>query len=202
MNRKLALTVLVLMCQSFLCLIQACAQAGGAPAEGQLDTPRSKVPENAELQTALKKVREVYAGDFKTAKNLGQKWNLALKLGTLAQETKDDTLSEYPLATEAITLYTSVGDVLSAFRLVDELAMTFEIKPIEQKLELFRKAAKEAKVVPVKRMLALVGLKLAGDAAAAEEWDASKEVAKLSVNLARPSRDVAVLKRANEQSVR
>ncbi|MDB5387814.1 MAG: hypothetical protein JWM11_3460 [Planctomycetaceae bacterium] len=206
MKLKLKLTFVgvafIVLFQSVFVLSHVGAQTGGVPKEGQLDTPRIKVPESGELQAAVKKVREVYATDFKAAKNPQLKWSLALKLGTLAQETKEDTLSEYALATEAIALYTSVGDVLSAFRLVDELALTFEMKPVAEKLELFRKAAKDTKVVPLKRMLALVGLKLAGDAEAAEDWDASKDVAKLSVTLARASHDNAVVKRANEQNVR
>jgi hypothetical protein len=201
---KLKLFLLAFACLSpfLLSLAHLRAQADGGLQEGQLDTPRIAIPKADELQTAVKKLHEVYADEFKAAKTPAIKWNLAVKLGTLAQETKDDTVSEYALATEAITLYTSVGDVLSAFRLIDELALTFNIKPIPDKLELFRKAAKDAKAVPLKRMLALVGLKLAGDAAAVEEWDAAKEVAKLSVTLARPARDASGTKRAAEQNTR
>lgn len=175
------------------------AQEGGVPPEGLLNAQKLPLPAADERKAGQKKIRETFAADFKQARTPIQKWNLAVKIGTVASETKDDPESELALAQEAIELYTGVGDVLSAFRLVDELAMTFEIDPIAQKVDLFKRAGKEAKAIALKRMLALVGLKLAGDAAGAENYAAAKEVATLSVGLAKPSRDASVIKRANEQ---
>lgn len=202
MNSRLTLTAFVLLSLSLMRMAQLVAQEGGVPKEALLTEPRIAVLEGDELKAAVKKVRDSMSTEFKAAKNPSQKWNLAVRLGTLAQETKDDSESEYALASEAIALYSSVGDVLSAFRLIDELAITFDINPIKAKLDLFNKVAKDAKSPALKRMLALVGLKLAGDAAAVEEWDGAKEISKLSVGLARPSRDAAALKRATEHSVR
>lgn len=178
------------------------AQEAGAPLEGSLVADKLPIPGTDQWKVAQKKVREVYAADFKQAKLPAQKWNLAVKIGTVATETKNDPDSEYALSMEAIDLYTTVGDVLSAFRLVDELAMTFDINPVTLKVDLFKKAGKESKSKILKRMLALVGLKLAGDAASVEDYEAAKEVASLSVVLAKPSRDTMAIRRASEQQGR
>lgn len=178
------------------------AQDAGVPKEGVLTATKTPIPGADELKSSQKKVREALATDFKQAKSPLAKWQLAEKLSQEAFEIKDDPDSEYAFATEAIELYVSVGDAMSAFRAVDELALTFDLQPIDTKVALFQRAVKEAKAVPLKRMMALVGLKLAGEAAAVEDYEAAKTVAALSVAAAKPSRDSGVVKRANEQQAR
>jgi hypothetical protein len=172
------------------------------PIAGAFETEKVACPKGEELVAARKKVRDVFATDFKQAKFPEQRWQLATKLAKNAAETRDDPESEYAISMEAIDLCVGVGDALSAFRAVDELVMTFQIDPISTKTELLKRAAKEAKAVPLKRMMAVIGLKLAGDASAAEQYVAAKELATLSLGLAKPSRDPSVIKRASEQQLR
>lgn len=169
------------------------------PLQGSLVTNKIPVPAEADSKAAQKKVREVFATDFKQAKGAQLRWQLAVKLAKEASATKDNGDEEYALTMEAIDLFISVGDILSAFRSLDELALTFEIDPITTKSLLFKRAIKEAKSTALKRMTALVGLKLAGDASAAEQFTTAKELATLSLTLAKPSRDPGVIKRATEK---
>lgn len=190
-----------------LCLVLLLATSfglgqSGTVKEGSLDIEKTAVPTADARKESQKKIRDAFAADFKAAKTPEQRWQLASKLSKEAVEIKDDPQSEYAFAMEAIDLYVGVGDVLSAFRAVDELAVTFALNPITTKLDLFKRAAKEAKPTVLKRMLALVGLKLAGDAAAAEEYAAAREIATASLGLAKPSRDNSVIKRATEQQAK
>ncbi|MES2788447.1 MAG: hypothetical protein V4719_02420 [Planctomycetota bacterium] len=166
------------------------------------EVAKTPAPSADELKASLKKIRDSYAADFKGLKSPQSKWQLAEKLNKEAVEIKGDSEAKYALATEAIDLYLDAGDVLSAFRAVDELTSNFEINPITTKVPLFQKAAREAKAAPMKRLVALAGLKLAGDAAAAEDYEAAKNVVALSLQAAKPSRDASVIKRATEQQSR
>jgi hypothetical protein len=166
------------------------------------EVAKTPAPSADELKASLQKVRDSYAADFKGLKSPQSKWQLAEKLNKEAVEIKGNSEAKYAMATEAIDLYLAAGDVLSAFRAVDELTSTFEINPITTKVSLFQKAAREAKAAPTKRLVALAGLKLAGDAAAAEDYESAKNVAALSLQAAKPSRDASVIKRATEQQSR
>lgn len=192
----------LLVCVALLIATSISTGQNGTVKEGALDIEKTPVPTTDARKESQKKIREAFAADFKAAKTPEQRWQLASKLSKEAVEIKDDPLAEYAFAMEAIDLYVGVGDALSAFRAVDELAVTFALNPITTKVDLFKRAAKEAKATLLKRMLALVGLKLAGDAAAAEDYVAAKEVAALSLGLAKPSRDASVIKRATEQQAK
>lgn len=192
----------LLVCVALLIAASYGMGQNGSIKEGSLDVEKTPIPTADARKEGQKKIRDAFATDFKAAKSPEQRWQLATKLSKEAVDIKDDPASEYAFAMEAIDLYVGVGDALSAFRAVDELAVTFALNPVTTKLELFKRAAKEAKATVLKRMLALVGLKLAGDAAAAEEYAAAKEIASLSLGLAKPSRDNSVVKRATEQQAK
>ncbi len=202
MTYRIRLFSVTLPLLTAMAAISIYAQNTGIPAEGVLKAERISIPAATELKAGQKKVRDLFAGDFKAAKLPAQKWQLATKLAKEAEATTADSESEYALSMEAVGLFVGVGDALSAFRAIDELSLTFDLDPIAVKVDLLQKAGKEAKAAALKRMLALVGLKLAGDAADVEQYEAAKEVAALSLQLAKPSRDSSVLKRAIEQQAR
>lgn len=157
------------------------------------------VPGPEQAAAARKKVRDLYSIDLQLAKSPAQIWSLATKMGEAAAEAKNDAEAAYALSLEAIEVFITVGDFLSAFRLIDNLAMKVEINPVAQKLELYKRAATQAQVTPTKRMLAIVGLKLAGDATSAEDYTTAKEVAVLAADLAKATGDKTVVDRTNVQ---
>lgn len=148
---------------------------------------------------ARKQVKALYAEDLKAAKTPAQLSSLARKIGEAAVDSKNDAESAYALSYEAIDLYIMTGDLLSAFQLVDELASKIEVNVVTQKLDLFKRVAKETQSVPVKRMLAVIGLRLSTDFISTEDYVAAKDVVTRSVDLAKTARDQVVVERAIAQ---
>lgn len=177
----------------------------GVPVTAQpTGAPTSKAPApNSDIEAGFrKKVRELYAEDLKLAKTPAQINGLATKLAEAANDPKNDINSVFALSIEATNLYASMGDLLSAFRLVDELAKRVEINPISRKLELLKTLGKEKLTTPQKKSLAIVGLKLSSDAFGFEEYAAAQEAATFAVESAKPSADKTILDRAIAQAQR
>jgi hypothetical protein len=187
---------------AFLAAVPCGVSQEPKPIEGALKVDKVSPPKSADLKTAQKAVRETFAAELKAAKIPQAKSDLAGELAQKVRASKNPADSEYAFGMEAIELYVSIGDGLSAFRVVDDLALTFDLPVIATKAALFKRAAKEAKAPAQKRVAALVGLKLAGDAASAEEYEVAKDLATLSLSLARPSRDASVVKRATDQQAK
>lgn len=166
--------------------------------EGSLVIEKVEPPLADDVKAAQKAVRETYAAEIKAAKNVQAKRGLAATMAQAAVESESDDASKYALGLEAAELYVSVGDALSAFQVVDDLALTYAIPVVATKSAYLKKATKEAKVPAQKRMAALMGLKLAGDAVKDEAYDVAKELAAMSLSLAKPSRDASVIQRATD----
>lgn len=69
-------------------------------------------------------------------------------------------------------------------------------------IAILKKAATAAKAVPAKREVALAAMKLAADAATANEYASAKELSTLAVGLARPTKDTALIQRAGFQQAK
>lgn len=190
--QKLMLKAFLLAISVTLALSNGLAQDGGTQT-------KAAAPSAEQLASARKQVRDLYAADLKLAKTPAQIWSLATKMSETAAGTKNDAESAYAIALEAIDLYVTVGDWLSAFRLVDHIATKVDINATGKKFELYKRAAKATQTTPLKKVLATIGLKLASDAANAEDYVAAKEVATLVTELAKPTGDQVLVERAKGQ---
>lgn len=196
MNRLWCLAA-ILVCVS---LGQFALSQETKPVDGALAVQKSPPPSGATLKAAQKEVRTTFAADFKAAKTPDAKLTLARTLGQKASASQDD--SAYAFGAEAIELYCECGHAIGAFKVIDDLALSFSIPVVAIKATAFKKAIKEAKLPAQKRIAALVGLKLAGEAAASEEYDVAKDVATQSLALARPSKDQSVVPRAMDHQTK
>lgn len=170
------------------------------PLEGSLKVEKVAPPTGIELKAAQKEVRSSYATDFKTSKSLIDKHGLAK---TLAQQARSvGGVSSYAFGMEAIDLFLACGDPIGAFGVIDDLSVEFDLPVVTTKATIFKKAIKEARTPAQKRTAALLGLKLASDAANSEQYDVAKDVATVIGPLAKASRDSAVVERVNSQANR
>jgi hypothetical protein len=190
-NAKPVVIILALVLSTSVGLAQGPGAATGLK--------KAPLPSSGQRATARKQVKALYAEDLRAAKTQLQIWNLARKIGEAAGDSRNDADSTYALSFEAIDLYIASDDLLSAFRLVDDLASKIEINVVSQKLDLFKRIAKETKSVPVKRMLAVIGLRLGTDFVSTEDYAAAKDVVTRSVDLAKVARDQVVAERATVQ---
>lgn len=180
-----------------LILSQVAFSQEAAPPEGVLKVEKSAVPEGAELKAVIKEVRDANAADFKAAMAPHNKCLLAR---TFAQKSSDAAGDlAYAYGSQAIDLYVEGGDALGAFKVVDALALEFEIPVIATKAMIFKRAARKAQSPTDKRAAALVGMKLAADAATDEQYAVAKDVATFLLPIAKAAKDPAVIQRANDQ---
>ena len=102
------------------------------------------------------KIRDVLAGDFKAAKFTESKVKLAERLLGLANDKADTPANRYAFFVEAREMYVQVGDMLAAFRAVDELAKSFDRPAFAEKIDLVLRVSKQAKNAGHHRSIAVV----------------------------------------------
>jgi hypothetical protein len=170
----------------------------GAGDPGGSTSDKRPVPGVDEQKISQKRLREALASDLKQSKSNEARGDLAQRLAREALNLTGEPNEVYAYSMEAIDLYVATGDVLAAFGVIDSLAITFDINEVGSKSEILKRVAKESKVVTAKKPLALVALKLTGEALAADQYAIAKEISTLAVSLGKASRDAIVMKRAND----
>lgn len=168
--------------------------------EETLTAAKLVVPAADKLKAAQKTAKQNF--DFKGAKSAEQKAALAKELASKSAESKNEPDLQYALSIEAAELYASIGDAQKACSVIDELSLTFAIPADKTKLALYKKSGLAAKLPTLKKGLAVVGLKLASDAVANEEFAIAKDISTQALAQAKGSGDPATVKRCNDQQAK
>ncbi|HEY4259770.1 MAG TPA: hypothetical protein VGM98_06415 [Schlesneria sp.] len=157
-------------------------------------------PAKADLDAARAKVMKSFGGELKLAQDVDAKLVFATKLMTSAANLQEPSVDRFANFTEAMEIYSNVGDLMSAFRAIDTMKATFDITSLEEKSELLQRIAKKAKTPLQNRYIVFVALKLAADAVADENYPLAKEACGKAVTAARAAADPKVQAHAVEQS--
>ena len=131
------------------------------------------VPDEAELQEAVRLMRDVLKEDYASADRLalGQK---LLGMGTAAGETP---ASRYALLTEAIAVAGAAGDSATAVRAVETITDYFRVDSCVFRRQQFEKIGKGVGSREAAEALSQAWLRLADDAVRAEDFAPAKRAA-------------------------
>ncbi len=132
-------------------------------------------PSAAEQIQAEQTIRDLLDVEFGTD-DPTQLRALGRQLLRLGVETVDDPVHRFVLLRLARDLATQVGDVRLALAAIDEIAQTFDVDPLQMKLESLRAATSVVQDAPTNRALVQIALELLGDALAADDYKVAEQI--------------------------
>jgi hypothetical protein len=153
------------------------------------------VPDGARLKEAEKLVREVFQDDYAKRAST-DRITFARKLVRQGQESKEDPATQFVLFSEAREIASQAGDVDAALAAVAELEKLFHVDAGSMRSSILATASKAAKSPEEFQRLGKISLQLAEDAAGEARYDAAEKSADLAAQLARKSKDLALLTNA------
>jgi len=146
------------------------------------------IPSETEQQQALAVAREVYGEEYKAAKTGEQKRALAEKLMQKAADSKSDPVSNFVLLKLARDVAAAGGEADLALKAVEEIATSFDVKPVTMKQETFTKAAYAARTPRQSDILARAALALIEESFAADDFEIAQEVGRKGLVAAKAAR--------------
>lgn len=184
-------------------LTLAVALAGLAISSTWADEPvaasaaKAAVPDAQALKEPQKLVRGLYAGDIAKAKKAEEKAELAKKLLQAGIDTKNDANSKYLLLGMARDTAVAAGDVDTAFAATDELAKGYQVDDFKLKKETMGKLSRSPDI-DYGDLMERANTWL-DEAFAADQYDIARQFAELALTTARVSKDLEILKAANDR---
>jgi hypothetical protein len=184
-------------------LTLAVALAGWAISSTGADEPataparKAAVPDAMALKEAQKLVHAVYAADIAKAKKPTEKAALAKKLLRAGTDSDNDLNAKYLLLGMARDTAIAIGDVDTTFAAVDELTQGYQVDDLKLKKDAMGKLSRSPDVSCgdlVERADAWMD-----EASAADHYDMARQFADLALCTARVSKDLDLLKVANER---
>ena len=160
---------------------------------------RLPVPGAEERRVAEAKIREIFQNEFAEAKSAEQLQALAELLLNQASQTPNDPTARFTLmqlATQELIKADAVADALAA---VDEMARTFDIRPLGIKayyLDGWLKAAGRASE-DTSKAVTQTAMALAEESAAADDYATAGRFVKIATAAARKTRDLATIRQIN-----
>ncbi len=133
------------------------------------------IPSAAQQAEAEETIRDLLDVDFQT-NDPAQLRAIGRQLLRLGVETVDDPVHRFVLLRLARDLGTQSGDVPTAFRAVDEIAQTYDVDPLQMKLECLHAAASALQEAPAKRALVRITLELLDDALTADDYVVAEQI--------------------------
>ncbi len=160
---------------------------------------RLPVPGAEERRVAEAKIREIFQNEFAEAKSAEQLQALAELLLNQASQTPNDPTARFTLmqlATQELIKADAVAEALAA---VDEMARTFDIRPLGIKayyLDGWLKAAGRASE-DTSKAVTQTAMALAEESAAADDYATAGRFVKIATAAARKTRDLATIRQIN-----
>ena len=136
-------------------------------------------PSMAQQIEAEQTIRDILDVDFQT-NDPSQLRALGRQLLRLGVETVDDPVHRFVLLRLARDLATQAGDVRLAFGAIDEIAQTYDVDPLQMKLECLHAAASVIQDAPTNRALVQIALELLDDALAVDDYVAAQQILALA----------------------
>lgn len=132
-------------------------------------------PSAAQQAQAEQTIRDLLDVEFQT-NDPSQLRALGRQLLRLGVETVDDPVHRFVLLRLARDLATQAGDVRLAFEAVDEIAQTYDVDPLQMKLESLHAAASVIQDAPTNRALVQIALELLDDALAVDDYTVAQQI--------------------------
>lgn len=167
-----------------------CLTAIGA----QEPSGRSAVPNAAAQAKAEQLIRDVYGKELEAAKTPEEQTALAKKLLDQAANSKADPASHFVLLRFAKEVAVLAGDAESALEAVDRIIQSYEVDPIEMRLDCLETVAKAAKSSSQRAALAEQAFSLIDAAVAEDDFEAAVEMGELARESALKAREFSLAK--------
>src|SRR5688572_15538908 len=158
------------------------------------EDPRKPVPDAAAQKESEKLIRDLFKEEF-AKRSAADRQALSRKLFQQAAESKDTPGAHYVLLRESADLAAEAQDVAGIFRSLEELAKHFQVDLPKLKLGALAGLVKSAKTPEENVALCGHHLRLADEAASAEDFDTARKALDAATPLARKGKDVALLSR-------
>jgi len=157
--------------------------------------PRQPVPDPAAQKETERLLRDIFKEDY-AKKGQADRQALARKLLAQALQSKEDPGSRYVLLRESRSMAADVGDAETALSAVDELVKGYAVEGFALRHTTLATLALMAKTAPDWKGLAAAHLKLAEEAAAAEEFETAEKSGNAAVQLATRAKELPLVTRA------
>lgn len=157
------------------------------------------VPEAAAQKESERLIRDVFKDDY-AKKAPAEREALAERMVTQARQSKSEAATCYVLYREAQDLYAQVGEVAKAMDTIDEWAAAFAIDPLAQKSSALATAGRLSKAPEEIIRVGSAELRLAADAALADQFDTAEKSVQTAAALAKKAQNPGLAARAQARS--
>jgi formylglycine-generating enzyme required for sulfatase activity len=168
-----------------------------ATAPASAAASKAAVPDAPALKEAQKLVHDVYAADIAKAKKSKEKAELAKKPLQAGIDAKNDPNGRYLLLGMARDMAIAAGDVDTTFAAIDELANDYQVDDFKLKKDAMAKLSRSPEIAfgdLIEKADAWMD-----EALVADHYDMARQFAELALTAARVSKDLDLLKVANER---
>ena len=152
------------------------------------------VPDEAHQAEALALVREVYKEQFDQARTAPGRVVLARLLLDRAAVATEDAAGRFVLFDTARKIATEAGDLELSLRVIDDLAMIFEIDRLAVKDRTLDRIAKRTRTNQESIAVARIATGLADEATADDRYDVAEHLGQTALSAARKARDTTLVK--------
>jgi len=149
---------------------------------------REPVPDSAAQKAAEKVIRDVFKTEY-ARKGPSDKLALAQKMLEQARQSQESPASRYILFREAQDIASQAGDHAVAFQVIQEMAKVFAVDPLALKTAALGNAVKNSRTTASLKPMAEAAFALAGDAVAADAYDAADKALDQAMAAARKAND-------------
>ena len=160
---------------------------------------RLPVPEEAKQREAEKAIRELFKSEY-GKKTAADRKALARSLLDQAEKSGDDAAVRFVLLREAREVAIQASELELAFQAVDSVVKLFDVESSPLKSAVLAAAAKSAKSPEDFALLTERHLKLAEDAALADNYDAADKAATAAGQTARRSGNASLVSKSTAKS--
>jgi len=155
---------------------------------------KTPVPDAASQAKAQELVRGVYGQEYAAAETSAERLALAKKMLDEAAKTKDDPVGHFILLRIAKDVAVLAGDAETALEAVDQLVQTFDVDPIQTKVDCLEKVARAAKPSSQHGPLAEQAFSLVDAAVAEDNFEAAGKLGEIALESARKARNYKLVK--------
>ncbi len=175
------------------------------PPKGEPDHPSGSKPEaerlpipSAEQQAKTQKeVRELLRKDYDLAgKDIKAKKALVAKLWKLARETTNDPVARFVLYCEARDEAAEAGEGGLFLQVIESLGRQYEVDELKMAAAALQRALRNMRDLSGQKAIVDAGVQLARRANARENYEAARALAETTRDIARKTRDPALIRRA------
>ncbi len=155
---------------------------------------RAPVPDADARAEAAKLVRELFEQEYESAKTPAKQTALAEKLLEEAARSRDDATAYFVILRVARDMAVQAGDAKTALEAVDRIAGRYEVNASLMKVETLLGASANARLPDARKAVAEAAIPLIRAAIAEDDFGSATRLVRKALDLARPSRDTALVK--------